>query len=1016
MRLPSALLCLFASAILSAQRPYLFRDVGTSGTSPVNPGSEFTPLGTTPGNPAVFWFRASTPGAGDELWRMQGNNQALPVGDHVPGPEGSFPELIDAGPPAVFAMHHPDTGCELWRMNAQGQLEPLPEAVPGRLGAFYSERVVMNGATYVMRTTETKSAELLKIAAGQVTAVAGIPGHAEFASLTVDESSLLHIFVKQEPLPDRHFVSDCTGPGTLPLPESFRDVVTGPRGDYFAADAGNGAGQELYRFGQTASTLVLNIHPTGSSSPREFVRIGNLSYFTADDGASGRELWQTDGTTAGTTLFADIRPGPLGSDPLGLVASQGRLYFSADDGVTGRELRFLDVVTRVVSIVKDIRSGNLGSGIDALLWLGTELFFAADDGMSGRELWRSDGTAVGTVLVRDIHPGAAGSNPGPLFVSGGTVLFGAYDGVHDFEPWRSDGTAAGTVFLQDLSPPVARTAASNPYGFFDAGWDTIFGATEAGGTELYRMTFNGAMPAAGRIKDINPAGSSDPREFVSLPDGRVLFSANHVSRGREIWVTDGTDAGTVLVKDIRPGSSGAEPAGLLWVPGLRAVLFSADDGVSGREPWISDGTAAGTQRFADILPGSAGSEASHFALRRDGTLFFRADDGRVGVEPWVLDHGSNQPRLLADLLNIGLGSMPRSFTFVDDGSGREKVFFAADAALGRHALYVSDGTTAGTSLVRTFRTIQVSSRMVGFVDARLYFAADDGTSGIELWKSDGTLSGTAMVADLAPGPNGSIPQELTPLLEPFMAGTSKLFFAAGTTLGQELCVIGPHPVHSLRILDVNPWAGSGNPRDLAVERGPTPRLVFAADGGDGRGHEPWVTLGAQESTRRVADINKLQGAGSDPRELTPTSYGWLLSADDGIHGREVWRLDPLRGVVLDRGPACGPAQATLEATPPRIGRPMTISGDRMPASSLMVLTLNVPITGRSQQILGCAFTFDPLTGPQVPIVPQGPRWTLTAQVPDAPWLVEAQLDTKGVVLRPPLEVEFTRGLGLTIGN
>lgn len=77
----------------------------------------------------------------------------------------------------------------------------------------------------------------------------------------------------------------------------------------------------------------------------------------ADDGGAGAELWKSDGTQAGTVLVKDIRPGPGGSNPEGLVNVNGVLFFRANDGV------------------------------------------------NGYELWKSDGTKTGTVLVRDIRPG-----------------------------------------------------------------------------------------------------------------------------------------------------------------------------------------------------------------------------------------------------------------------------------------------------------------------------------------------------------------------------------------------------------------------------------------------------------------------------------------------------------------------------------------------------------------------------------------------------------------------------------
>ena len=73
--------------------------------------------------------------------------------------------------------------------------------------------------------------------------------------------------------------------------------------------------------------------------------------------------------------------------------------------------------------------------------------------------------------------------------------------------------------------------------------------------------------------------------------------------GQELWKSDGTAAGTTLVKNIRPGSgTSSSPRELTNVNGT--LFFVADDGVTGQELWKSDGTAAGTVLVRDIHPGS----------------------------------------------------------------------------------------------------------------------------------------------------------------------------------------------------------------------------------------------------------------------------------------------------------------------------------------------------------------------------------------------------------------------------
>jgi ELWxxDGT repeat protein len=77
---------------------------------------------------------------------------------------------------------------------------------------------------------------------------------------------------------------------------------------------------------------------SASSSPANLTNVNGLLYFTADDGVHGVELWESDGTAAGTKLVRDIYPGGTGSNPADLVAMNNKLYFAAKDPEHGREL------------------------------------------------------------------------------------------------------------------------------------------------------------------------------------------------------------------------------------------------------------------------------------------------------------------------------------------------------------------------------------------------------------------------------------------------------------------------------------------------------------------------------------------------------------------------------------------------------------------------------------------------------------------------------------------------------
>ncbi len=280
-------------------------------------------------------------------------------------------------------------------------------------------------------------------------------------------------------------------------------------------------------------------------------------------------------------------PGKLGSFPDQLTDVGGTLFFVARDGKHGYELRCSDGTGVGTKLVRAIvpGSGNpdrWGNNpyLNQLTNVGGTLFFVADDGTHGAELWRSDGTWAGTKLVRDIVPGFGSSDPSGLTNVGGTLFFVADDGVHGYELWRSDGTAQGTRLVP---------------------------GTDAGG--------------ASSLTNVG---------------GTLFFVADDGTHGDELWRSDGTAGGTTIVRDIRPGTASSSPAELTNVAGT--LFFSAIDdshgsAATGGELWSSDGTAAGTKLVRDIYPGDWGSGPDRL-IDVSGTLFFSADDGTHGRELW----------------------------------------------------------------------------------------------------------------------------------------------------------------------------------------------------------------------------------------------------------------------------------------------------------------------------------------------------------------------------------------------
>ncbi|HEY2354847.1 MAG TPA: ELWxxDGT repeat protein [Gaiellaceae bacterium] len=629
--------------------------------------------------------------------------------------------------------------------------------------------------------------------------------------------------------------------------------------------------------------------------PSQITDVNGTVFFTAYDLTHGRELWKSDGTPGGTTLVKDIAPGKEGSYPANLTNVNGTLYFGANDGSGGYELWKSDGTAAGTVLVKDIASGPTSSYPSNLTSVNGTLYFSANDGSTGPELWKSDGTAAGTVRVKDIRPGPGGSlRYGAQFTNvNGTLFFTADDGTAGAELWKSDGTTAGTVLVKDIHPGDASyNYGSYPSSLTNVNGTLFFAATDGTtGTELWKS--DGTAAGTVQVKDINPGSGSSiggGRGYgTSLlnVNGTLFFTANDGTTGTELWKSDGTDAGTVQVSDINPGSASSISsygANLTNINGT--VFFTADDGTTGTELWKSDGTMAGTVQVKDINPGSGGSFGSGYYTSSadltdvNGTLFFSANDGTNGYELWKSDG--------TDAGTVAVSSGPANYLTNVNGT----LFFGSFDASSGSELWKSDGTEAGTVAISSIYSGDFGSYPGSLVNENgtLYFSAADSSGGSELWKSDGTAAGTTLVKDINPGPNGSYPTQLTDV-------NGTLYFTAATTsAGRELWKTDGTADGTVLVKDINPGTGSSLSRNGANLLNVNGTLFFTANDGT-TGNELWKSDGTEAGTVQVKDINPGSGSGfaggyyGSGGSLTNVNGTLFFSANDGTTGNELWKSD-----------------------------------------------------------------------------------------------------------------------------
>jgi ELWxxDGT repeat protein len=535
----------------------------------------------------------------------------------------------------------------------------------------------------------------------------------------------------------------------------------------------------------------------------------------------------------------------------------------------------------VPQMVLDINHNAFSSNPTQLVAIGSTVFFAADDGVNGVELWKSDGTATGTTLVKDINPGTTrvfdyygnpsvfpnSSDPGNLTNVSGTLFFTAYNGTSGVELWKSDGTAAGTTLVKDIYPGTTRQYAyytysdvpnsSSPNNLTSVNGTLFFTANDGtNARELWKS--DGTAAGTTLVKDIYPGqsrqydaygrwwyvtNSSDPGELRNL-SGTLFFSAAD-GTGRHLWKSDGSAAGTVGVGTVGNVQELTNVNGTLYFRGL--------DGAHGDELWKSDGTAAGTVLVKDICPGTNGSYPGwpDPLTNLNGTLFFAATDGTHGWELWKSDGTSAGTALVKDIYPgsfTGYGggpynSYPSNLTNVNG-----TLFFTAND--GTHGLQVwkSDGTPAGTTLAGySDRPGSLSPSNMTFINGTLFFTANDGTHGWQLWQSDGTAAGTVPVANL-------FAHSVTNV------GGTLLFTADDGIHGQELwkLVAGPGQNTTLNV--------SGFPATITA--GAAGNFTVTAKKGDG--------------TADTSYRGTVQFTSSDPQAVLPGNYTFT-AADNGVH-------------------------------------------------------------------------------------------------------------------------------------
>lgn len=824
----------------TADGTVLVKDIRPGGGS--SSPSGLTVVGTT------LFFRADNGVHGAELWKSDGTPEGtVLVTDLVAGVTSSSPSGLTAlGGLVFFSATDPASGAELWKSDGTaGGTTRVRDIVPGTASSSPAQFIGVGGVLYFTASDPSNGRELWRSdgSEGGTVLVRDVRSGAASSNPAglIDLGGSLLFFADDGTSGNELWKSDGTPGGTVLV----KDINPGSLGTYPQSRAVAGGsfffsatdptnGDELWMSDGTTGGTVPVVPLSPFSSPRDLREVSGRLFFSADD-PSGNELWMTDGTPAGTAFVANIAPGSASSYPVPLAAIGSTLLLAAHDGTVGTELWKSDGTGGGTVLVRDIRgSSGISSSPSNLTPLASAILFGGNAGSTGEELWRSDGTGVGTVLVRDINPGAVSSGLTGFTEFGGQLFFAANDGVHDTELWQTDGTVGGTLLSADVCAPTSPDPEAPPPPYCSGepreltavGGNLLFTATDdhqaffpyytggVTGREIYRRDLLGSFGLVKDILPMSPMSPDYPTELTSV-DGSLFFRANDGASGHELWSSDGTEFGTVLVSDIVPGVNGAYPGSLTAV-GTRLFFTAWDSSFSFQSLWTSDGTAPGTVPIVPPVSPNTFAEMTDVG----GTLFFMSASG---TELWKSD-GTNGGTVLVKDIHPGSASASPSHLTNVGGS----LIFAADDGTGGRELWKSDGTPAGTVLVADIFPGPGSSSPANITPIggnRFLFSANDGIHGVEVWGSDGTAAGTALVGDLATGPASSNPSGFT------LAGPLVYFRANDRVVGEEL------------------WAVDTEVHDVT----PPVALVQQPDGG-----EVWIEGSAHQIFWKASDDVQLQ--------------------------------------------------------------------------------------------------------------------------------------------------------------
>ena len=962
--------------------------------------SQLTAVGTR-----LFFSATGSTTQGAELWVTDGSTAGTTLVKDINPTTGSGSSIsngVDLNGNFVFSATDGTNGVELWKSDGTAAgTAMLVDINPGSGSSNPSNLRAINGVLYFSATTSAAGTELWKsdgtsvgtLIVSDINSGSGSSSPANFVGM----GGFIYFTATTSANGSELWRTNGTAAGTTLVKDIYSGSSSSSPGElvvigstlYFSA-ADSTSGRELWKSdGSAAGTVLVSDAVPGSVglSPTLLVNANGMLCFTGTTAAAGSELWKSDGTAAGTSMISDLIPGASSSSPSQLTAVGTRLYFTARmPGLVAPELMMFEAgsvadisveqplatVLTSGSATVDWGSFDVGSGSSV-----TKVFTIRNTGEqtlmltntiidgSGASSFSTSPSLAGvtitggasTTCAVSFNPLTLGAKTATLRISSNDPdespfiiqLTGAGVAAPELSIEQADGSSLtngistlavghAQVDGSDSFYVIVRNVGSGPLDVFGVGIDgdnssdftaDINAASIAPGAsepliinfsptalgsrratlhvytdDADEPSFDIVLSAIGSavfgplslVADINSQGASPSIGNAATLGSNFIFAATTPEYGAELWRTDGTVNGTVLIKDIASGLAGSSPANFRVIG--TTLFFTASNSTNGIELWKTDGSTGGTVMVKDISSG-LGSSSPGQLTNVNGTLFFIATDTTTGQELWKSDGTTAGTVQVKDILTGTSSSNPTLLT----AKGSTLMFVANDGTNGPE-LWTSDGTTAGTVMVKNILTtanLGSSISNMAVVNGVLFFNANDGNTGNELWRSDGTTTGTVQVLDAESGSTSSSPQN-------FVVSGTQLFYRSTTiTFGSELWRSDGTAGGTFMVKDIYSGSVSSLASSMAGISDGSGGLYFTADDGV-HGLELWRSDGTASGTAMVADINS--SSMTNLTVINGTLYFSALTAT----GSELWKSNGTESGtvrVADINPGAGNATPSL---------------------------------------------------------------------------------------------------------